>query len=52
MIAMFMHVYTHETHVIRRYWYDMGMNETMLDAKFPFGPGVNITDKPLTTFRV
>ena len=34
------------------YWYDMGMNETMLDAKFPFGPGVNITNKPLTTFRV
>ena len=34
------------------YWYDMGVNETMLDIKFPFGPGVNITGSPLETFRV
>ena len=30
----------------------MGMNETMLDVKFPFGPGVNISASPLETFRV
>ena len=34
------------------YWYDMGMNETFLDVKFPFGPGLNLSTGPLETFRV
>ena len=34
------------------YWYDMGMNETLLDVKFPFGPGLNLSAGALDTFRV
>ena len=34
------------------YWYDEGMNETLLDVRFPFGPGLNISAGPLETFRV
>jgi hypothetical protein len=34
------------------YWYDMGLNETLLDVSFPFGPGLNLSAAPLETFRV
>ena len=34
------------------YWYDSGVNETLLNARYPFGPAINITTTPLETFRV
>ena len=30
----------------------VGMNETMLDVSYPFGPGLNLSGAPLETFRV
>jgi hypothetical protein len=35
-----------------QYWYDQGVNETLLDARYAIGPGLNVTDRNLTTFRL
>jgi hypothetical protein len=42
-----------------QYWYDTGVNETLLESRYPFGPGVNVSAPSpdggppgLTTFRV
>jgi hypothetical protein len=35
-----------------QYYYDQGVNETMLDARYAIGPGLNVTNRNLTTFRL
>jgi hypothetical protein len=34
------------------YWYDMGMNETLLEVQYPFGPGATVgPNSSLSSFR-